>query len=89
MRETREETGLEVELRSLVGVYSEPNETVVLIVYSGRPTGGIEQADDDLEELGWFEPTALPDLAFSRDSGIIATWFTGHQDRHEAGEPSG
>ncbi len=89
VRETREETGLEVDLDELVGVYSESGETVVLIVYAGSLVGGSEQADDDLDMLGWFEPSELPELAFPRDYRIIAAWFAEHGDKRESAEPRG
>ena len=77
LREVREETGLIVALGDLIGVYSEPEETVVLIVYTGTVVDGHAQADDDLDVLGWFGPDALPPLAFPRDQLIIEQWFRG------------
>ena len=38
-RETQEELGLEIELGSVVGVYSRPEDRVVLIVYRARALG--------------------------------------------------
>jgi 8-oxo-dGTP diphosphatase len=71
MREVREETGFEIELGSLVGLISSTGETVVLAVYTGSIVGGAEHAGDDLTELGWFSPDALPELAFPHDSEIL------------------
>lgn len=72
-REVREETGLQVEPGRLVGLYSEPDETVVLAVYLATlcDSGARPVAADDLVELGWFSLGALPDLAFERDYRII------------------
>lgn len=71
VREVEEETGLTIELSTLIGLISTPGETVVLAVYTARITGGAERAADDLTELGWFAPDALPELAFPHDQDII------------------
>lgn len=71
IREVREEAGLLIELDGLVGLISTPGEVVVLAVYTGTVTGGSEAAGDDLTELGWFAPDALPELAFPHDRAIL------------------
>ena len=73
VREAREEVGLAVVLGSLLGLYSAPGETVVLAVYLGEAAGE-PVAGDDLVEIGWFAPDALPDLAFPHDARILADW---------------
>ena len=40
-REVREETGLEVEVKYLVGVYSKPQKQEVVLTFSCRATGGV------------------------------------------------
>ncbi|HET9662485.1 MAG TPA: NUDIX hydrolase [Thermomicrobiales bacterium] len=71
VREVREETGFTIELGPLIGLLSSYGETVVLAVYTGTIVGGKENPGDDLIQLGWFAPSALPDLAFPHDQGII------------------
>lgn len=64
-RETREEMGIDVELGRLVGVYSRPQERIVLVVFhalaEGTPTTSAEAS-----EVRAFEPGDLPwrELAF-------------------------
>lgn len=72
-REVLEETGLEIEPRSLFGLFSEAGETVVLAVYEAavRNEGAAPAAADDLVDLGWFPLDGLPELAFDRDYRII------------------
>lgn len=70
-REAREETGLDVAIGRLVGLYSSEGETVVLAVYEGEVVGGEAVAGDDLTELGWFPVTGPPELAFERDRQIL------------------
>jgi len=68
IRETLEETSLEVELRALLGVYSRPDRDprgqTVTVVYVGRARG-TPQARDDAKGIGLFLPAEPPSpLAF-------------------------
>jgi 8-oxo-dGTP diphosphatase len=78
-REAREETGLDVVVGDLVGLYSSDGETVVLAVYEATSAVGEPCAGDDLAEVGWFTASELPELAFPRDRRIMDAWFT---ERH-------
>ena len=73
-REAREETGLTVTVGPLLGVFSEPDNPVVLAVYATTDLRGDLLPGDDLTDLGWFALDALPDLAFDHDRAIITTW---------------
>lgn len=59
-RETAEEVGLQVELERLVGVYSYPNNPVLLIVYAARAVGGELRPSREALEIGLFAPDELP-----------------------------
>jgi mutator protein MutT len=74
IRETQEEVGLTVELGPLLGLFSEEGETVVLAVYVAAKAEGEPAANDDLVEVGWFSPDALPELAFPHDDRIVELW---------------
>jgi 8-oxo-dGTP diphosphatase len=74
VRETREETGLQIEIDDLIGLFSETGDPVVLAVYGGHILDGEPHAADDLTELGWYRFTDLPELAFSRDQQILDAW---------------
>jgi 8-oxo-dGTP diphosphatase len=74
IREVCEEVGLEVTLGSLLGVYSATGEIVVLVVYLADSVVGTAAAGDDLVEVGWFAPSALPELAFPHDGQIVEAW---------------
>jgi CTP:molybdopterin cytidylyltransferase MocA/ADP-ribose pyrophosphatase YjhB (NUDIX family) len=73
-RETHEETGLEVDITGLVGVYSAPGNPVIVIAYAAEVTGGTLRAADDLSELRAYDPGSLPELAFAHDERIIRDW---------------
>ena len=73
VREAGEEAGLAVNLGPLLGLYSSPGETVVLAVYTAEGVGDAT-AGDDLSEVAWFRPDALPELAFPHDHRILTDW---------------
>jgi ADP-ribose pyrophosphatase YjhB (NUDIX family) len=64
-RETDEELGIAVELGRLVGVYSRPEDRVVLIVFLARALGQ-PQTSPEAIEIGSFAQTDVPweELAF-------------------------
>ncbi len=68
-REVREETGLDVVLGSLVGVYSEPGRDprghIVSIAYEVARRGRIEPtAGSDAAGVSWVPVSPIPGLAF-------------------------
>jgi 8-oxo-dGTP diphosphatase len=75
VREAREETGLDIIVGDLVGLYSSDGETVVLAVYEATSVGE-PRAGDDLTEVGWFATSELPELAFPRDQRILDAWLS-------------
>jgi 8-oxo-dGTP diphosphatase len=75
-REAREETGLDVVVGDLVGLYSSEGETVVLAVYEASSAVGEPRAGDDLVQVGWFAFSDLPELAFPRDQRILEEWLS-------------
>lgn len=74
-REVKEETGYEVCLRGIVGVYASPGRPVVLVVYGGEVVGGEPTACDEVEETGLFATQELPALAFEHDEQIVSDWL--------------
>ena len=74
MREVKEETGLQVRLTGLLGLYSTADTTVVLAAYSAEVTGGTLSPGDEAQEAGLFDPDELPPLPFPHDDQILAAW---------------
>jgi ADP-ribose pyrophosphatase YjhB (NUDIX family) len=67
-REAMEEAGVEVRLDGILGIYSSPRGSpVVLVVYHGEVIGGEPAALDESLEYGLFHPAELPweQLAFA------------------------
>jgi 8-oxo-dGTP pyrophosphatase MutT (NUDIX family) len=71
VREVWEETGYDVEIVRLIGVYSDPRHTSVHYpdgnhiqyissLFECRVTGGAPQLCDETTALDWFAPDALP-----------------------------
>lgn len=88
VREAREETGLEIEVVRLVGVYSRPDECTwryedghvvqyVSVCFRCRVAGGVETLNDETLELRWFAPDALPDSVRANHRRRIADALRG------------
>ncbi|MFN2290315.1 MAG: GNAT family N-acetyltransferase [Anaerolineae bacterium] len=79
VREAEEETGLQIELEEMLGVYSfgrEP-QTGVLILYSAYPVGGALRAGDDAREVATFAPAEVPpddQIAFHTHLQALRDW---------------
>ena len=66
LREVREESGLVVRLTRLLGVYSFPDNPVIVVAYAGDVTGGSLTIDDESLAVRSFPPAEIPwdQLAF-------------------------
>jgi ADP-ribose pyrophosphatase YjhB (NUDIX family) len=82
VRELREETGLEIELGELFGLWTDwygdgPDAAfVVNLVWRAR-AGGEPRPADDIDEVAWFAPDELPpdgELAFRNVALILREW---------------
>jgi ADP-ribose pyrophosphatase YjhB (NUDIX family) len=82
IRETREETGLAVRLRGLLGAYSYPPSRtsggrVAVLAYEALVTGGRPRAGDDALEVRLARPAEIPwrELAFSSSRDALRDWL--------------
>lgn len=66
VRETREESNLEIRLGQLLNVYSYPGSPNVVVVYTAEVVGGELRAADECTEARAFPPSEIPwdSLAF-------------------------
>ncbi len=79
LREVREETGLSVRVRELLGVYMDNYDTpdgrnifTLTHYYIVEPNGGAPRAADDAVELRWFPRDALPEqIAFEHARVVL------------------
>jgi ADP-ribose pyrophosphatase YjhB (NUDIX family) len=66
IRETKEESQVDVTLGPLLNVYSYPRSPNIIVVYTAAVSGGELAAGDESLEAGTFAPSAIPwqELAF-------------------------
>ncbi|PBC71599.1 ADP-ribose pyrophosphatase YjhB (NUDIX family) [Streptomyces sp. TLI_235] len=72
IRETREETGIDVEIVGIVGTYTNPGHVFAYddgevrqefsICLLGRPVGGQLRTSDESFEVAWFTPAEIDEL---------------------------
>jgi ADP-ribose pyrophosphatase YjhB (NUDIX family) len=75
VRETKEETGLDVRIERLLGAYSHAGERVIFIAYAARVVGGRIEVGAECQDVRFFAPDALPPLAFPHDAAIVRGWL--------------
>jgi 8-oxo-dGTP diphosphatase len=89
-RELLEEAGVQVEIGDFFGMYldrygnGEDAPYVLNLVWHAAIVGGELEAADDVSELAWFAPDALPtseELAFSWLAVALSEWARGDQGR--------
>ncbi len=94
VRETQEETGLQVVTSGLFGVFpwrhefndGQSHDNGLLVVYLAAVAGGELQAGDDAQAVGWFAADALPEqIAFVSHRVALAIWLeiVGHRQPAE------
>ncbi len=76
VREAWEETGLEVAIDGLLGLFSLHGDPVIVAAFTAHETGGSLAPGPEALEAAFFPTNALPELAFSRDTEILTRWKT-------------
>jgi 8-oxo-dGTP pyrophosphatase MutT (NUDIX family) len=76
IREVEEETGIEVEITGVSGVYSDPRHVIAYddgevrqefsVVFHGRPIGGALRGSNESRHAAWVNPTDVPNLKIDR-----------------------
>lgn len=84
IRETREESCLDVKISRLLNVYSYADHPVIIIVYVGEIIGGQAAAGDETLEVGIFSPADLPwnELAFPSTGQALHEYLAAIQPRN-------
>lgn len=75
-REVQEEVEIVVDDLELLDIYSEPGETVALVVYIARVPGAEPAPGDESDQVAVVNPRTLPELAFARDARIVSDWLS-------------
>ena len=75
IREVYEETGVNIVIDGLLGLYGKCDSLVLLIAYYGHSINGTPEARDEVEEIGLFGLENLPGLnALPHDNEILKTY---------------
>ncbi len=74
VRETREETGLDIRIQRQLGAFAAPGDRVVFIAYAARVLRGRIAIGRECQDVGYFAPNSLPPLAFPHDAEILRAW---------------
>ncbi len=77
LRETLEETGMEVAIDGLEGVFSAAGLGIVLVVYTGRIAGGRLAPGSDVEEARLVSPMEVPSQRGPFKGTELDRWFAG------------
>jgi len=77
IRETKEESQMDVKLGPLLNVYSYSRSPNVIVVYTAQVVGGALAAGDESVEAGVFAPPEIPwnDLAFDSTKDALADYI--------------
>lgn len=77
-RETREETGLDVAIDRLLGLYSRANVGVTMAVFAGHVVGGKLTFDEhEVDQVGFFARDELPRQTAPTNGKLLDQWFYG------------
>ena len=61
IREVKEETGLDIVIQRVVGLYSKPDEEALAITLAGEVVGGLLSSNHEISECGYFDREHLPE----------------------------
>lgn len=77
IRETKEESNLDVRLRALLNVYSYTGSPNVVVVYAAEVIGGQLRACDESDEARTFTPAQIPweELAFKSTGDALRDYL--------------
>ena len=75
IREVREETGLEVDVSRLAGVYSKPEANDLVFSFLCRRTGGEIALSDEADRIQFFRADELPANTIPKQVERIADFF--------------
>ena len=80
-REAREETGLDVTLGDVLGIYhytDDPRGAGILVIYRARcDADATPLPGDDAADVGFFAPDALPPISFHTHQRALDDWIAG------------
>ena len=94
VRETAEETGVEVEITGLVGIYTDPRHVILYtsnnevrqefsVVFKARPVGGRPTTSAESTEVRWFRADEVGSLTMDRSMRMrLNRYLTSPEEIH-------
>ena len=94
VRETAEETGIDVEITGLVGIYTDPRHVILYtsnnearqefsVVFTARPVGGAPTPSEESTEVRWVPPAEIARLPMDRSMRMrVDQYLTAPLDVH-------
>jgi len=94
VRETAEETGIDVEITGLIGIYTDPRHVIFYtsnnevrqefsVVFVGRPVGGTLTTSPETTDVRWMRPDEIASLSMDRSMRMRLDHFlTAPRDVH-------
>jgi len=94
VRETAEETGIDVEVTGLVGIYTDPRHVILYtsnnearqefsVVFTARPVAGTPTPSDETTEVRWVQPADIGALPMDRPMRMrVEHYLTAPRDIH-------
>ena len=92
IRETYEETGLEVQPGEIVGLYARLEAAVIVLVYEARIVGGEARTSPEALEISAYPPEGIPwrEIAFRTTYWALVDWLSHRRpDLRPGGPPPG
>jgi 8-oxo-dGTP diphosphatase len=91
IREVREETGLEVCIDRLVGVYGKPGRNELVFAFVCRVTGGVLGISSESDENHYFRPEEIPSNTLLKHAERVVDALDGSRKpvfRKQGGRPN-
>ena len=78
-REIMEEIGIEISIEYIVGVYSKPQKNEVVLTFWCKPRSTELFTTEESIEVGWFDPSQLPEPILPKHRQRIFDAFQRHE----------
>jgi 8-oxo-dGTP diphosphatase len=75
IREVKEETGLDIIVEKLTGIYSKPEENDLVFSYKCRVVAGDLQINEEAKEIKYFELNKLPQNIVRKQVARVKDYF--------------
>ncbi len=80
IREVKEETGLDVRLKRVVGIYTNPNESKLVVTFEAEITGGeIKPTTNETSECRYFTFDNLPEPRYKHIASRLEDFLKSKQ----------